>query len=499
MQSHNPKKPIANIVMMGDSLSRGTLNHSKLLGFIPMSIITHFAAKTHHNRFTNAETWDDDFGASMVAELFLRNLRDEDRQRFGLDVEPDSEKGKEEAIEDADLADDLIVGRHPAREDSEAVINLSNDKRIPFCSSQDYMRTYCQGGLTAHDWRRDRSHSIAELGSREILATLKDKRKELIADDRRAKRTPEEKEQTLIVEWSGGNDLITVNAKPTMVEANKAIEARIQNVRQLIARGYRNFVLFELPDLSLTPRFAEKSAEEAEDALNVVEYFNQQLRNRCAALLEDRTIKEAGVSLDVFGVNKLLRDVHHHPAKYGFTDVEHPFVDSPEYQHENAERSPLSSQGHMFWDDIHPTGHMHAMLAESFTDWCSDSYEFIDPPRALTSAQDMYEVFQTLYNHKLQQDMGGLFGCFRRGRLGEALQGSVITEDEDNIDYERALAKILEHALHHKGYRSRGVLRKLGWINRRNQINTDIPVLQRAKADMEMNMRAAQNDPRRLV
>ena len=74
----------------------------------------------------------------------------------------------------------------------------------------------------------------------------------------RKKSIKQIKIKTLVIEWSGANDLITVNLHPNIKTAQRAVNARIENIEKLIEQGYQHFVLINLSDLSLTPRYQNK-------------------------------------------------------------------------------------------------------------------------------------------------------------------------------------------------------------------------------------------------
>ena len=127
-------------------------------------------------------------------------------------------------------------------------------------------------------------------------------RDQLLNYDKQHHISNEQKAETLIMEWSGANDLVTVNAEPSIAEADRAIAARIDNVKKLIAAGYRNFVLFNLPNLSLTPRYQALSKEAQDNAKKCTDYFNEQLKKACEQLNEDYP----HCSIDPFDINTIM-------------------------------------------------------------------------------------------------------------------------------------------------------------------------------------------------
>lgn len=474
------KPVIREIVVMGDSLSdRGTLRKRWLFGLIPMSLILFFSAKQKRGRFTTGMTWDDDLGAMLAAKFMAEKI---DKESFPhVQPDPDSPASHiDEAQDAADEADLLLAHDHNSEHKLQHAFNLNNDAMIPF-QGAPYVRTFAEGGLTAHNWKGERAKSFSIGASRKILSTLEMKRNLLIQEDMKndLKMKPSEalkkKAETLIIEWSGGNDLITVNERPTVEEAAKAVAARIQNVELLIQQGYRNFALFELPDLSLTPRFKDKTPQERDAAQGVCRYFNELLREQVAELKANYPL--LNLNVDVFGLNHIFNDVHENPKKYGFT---------------NNGKEP---GGPFCSDGLHPTGHMHALLVEEFRDQYDKKYNFQAPVRAERGASHYYHQFMELYRHQFSAEKKGLFGCMRRAGLLEELHRKKYSFHGEGIaekQYEEALAIILKHALYHKGHRSMRLLKELNWIDKSGTVNIAIPELRRAVEGDEVLMHPEQ-------
>jgi len=83
--------------------------------------------------------------------------------------------------------------------------------------------------------------------------------------------------------------------------------------------------------------------------------FNTELANQLGSL--DGTLP--GVSIHRFDTFALLNDVTQNPVNYGFTDVTNPCFTLLGITCGNPE-------GHLFWDDFHPTTHGHAILGAAF-------------------------------------------------------------------------------------------------------------------------------------
>ncbi len=348
------------------------MDRRKLFGFIPMDYLSGLKGKSPRGRFTNGFLWGDFVAATTVEQLEILRARRNGKL-------PDSGRGN------ADLADALLTNDHGFKRRNENAFSLNDDLHVLY-EGHRLARFYCEGGLTAHDYSEEFTLDLGKEGARQIVSNLGAKRQSLLDDDKKYKITQAEKVDTLIVEWSGANDLITVNEKPTMKEADRAVDARIENIEKLIAQGYRQFVLFNLPDLSLTPRYARKGGDEQKNARLLSLYFNEQLAKRCQHLKEKYVKLNPPIFLDVFDVCTLLQEAYDDPKKYGFDKdkLTTPFTESEAFKKE--QNDPVDTQkhispakGYMFWDDVHPTAYMHAYLAETFEQQYEDKLR-IEPP-----------------------------------------------------------------------------------------------------------------------
>ena len=365
---------ISHLVVLGDSLSdRGTLNKRELLGLIPMSYLSGLSDKSPRGRFTNGFLWGD-FVSATIAE------------HFEIDQVRRTLKLRHDARSNADIGDAFLSNTHGFFRKNEKAFRLNADKHVLY-KGKRFARFNCEGGLTAHNYLDEVTLNPVLEFSRLILSHLKMKQGELLQEDKKYHVSQFEKKETLIVEWSGANDLITVNSEPTFTEVDKAVNARIKNIEALVQNGYRHFVLFNLPDLSLTPRFKAKSKEQQVNASNCSDYFNQQLAKKSVELSQYFKTLHIEINLSVFNVNQIFKKVYANPEHYEF-DTEKltlPYTQSEAFK-KNAD-NPIDrakhtspAKGYMFWDDVHPTANMHALLAEQFKEHYAKEFDF-KPPR----------------------------------------------------------------------------------------------------------------------
>ena len=317
---------IARLVVLGDSLSdRGTIERRKLLGFIPMSLLSGLSSKSLNGRFTNGFLWGD-YISTTIAEGFTI---EHERRKLKL---------KDDDVANADISDEFLTNSQLHKK-SENAFSLNDDQHVLF-KGERFARYYCEGGLTAYDWKETISLNPELEGSRLILATLAQKRKALLTDDKKYQVSKAEKAETLVIEWSGANDLATVNSKPSHDAADKAVAERINNIELLIQKGYRNFVLFNLPNLSLTPRFQDRSEQERDNAGDCAQYFNKQLAAQCEALRNKYKELHIPINLSVFEVDKQFQTIYQDPEKYGFDKekLTTPFTKSADFDKSKADK-----------------------------------------------------------------------------------------------------------------------------------------------------------------
>ncbi len=466
---------ISHLVLMGDSLSdRGTMDHRHLLGFIPMDGLSGLKAKSTRGRFTNGFTWSDDVFVDFANEFGIRQLEHRkvpQRQSELVDalLLADPALSQKPRRDDTDVADAVIDGDLEVKSVVETSYTLDNNLRFDY-EGQPLARSFAEGGLTAHNYAWSFINSISLFFSRLILSTLDKKRNELLADDRARETTSAAKAKTLVVEWSGANDLITVNKRPSHDAVEKAVQARIKNVKELMRNGYKHFVLFNLPDLGLTPRYQSKGGEEQRNASECSQYFNQRLAEECSKLAYENPMH----SIEVFDVSSTFSDIYNHPEDHGFDSEKQrqPYTSSDEFIRTREHTSP--APGYMFWDDVHPTAHMHALLADAFYQKYKVEYNFTQPKveaqekiKLSLNKTELVAAFRAAYKGKLDADKRGYFGFFRRS----------------NMPYHSAdLETILKHALYNGGHRSLQVLQELGWLDAKKNLIPDCFALEKALA-----------------
>jgi len=135
-----------------------------------------------------------------------------------------------------------------------------------------------------------------------------------------------------------------------------ALTAIQTNVATLYAAGARRFLIWNVPNVALTPAIrALNSPQASAGATQLTTTFNQGLDGQIAFLRATLPGIEI-VKLDVF---QLLNAAVANPAAFGFTNVTTPCITPSE-----APFFCRTPDEYLFWDGIHPTTAMHGFVAQ---------------------------------------------------------------------------------------------------------------------------------------
>lgn len=153
----------------------------------------------------------------------------------------------------------------------------------------------------------------------------------------------------LFVVYGGGNDLIAATSS-AMGEAmvTTALSALEAVLVELAAHGARDFLVPNLPDITMIPAARGQSQFALDRARRLTERFNDGL----AAIL-DRLEARYPVRMYRLDIHSMAERARRNPASFGFDDVSAPC------------RSLPSCDGYLFWDDVHPTAEAHSRMAEA--------------------------------------------------------------------------------------------------------------------------------------
>jgi len=157
---------------------------------------------------------------------------------------------------------------------------------------------------------------------------------------------------TLFVLWGGPNDFLL---SPTPATAAQAVTNLTNEIVALESVGARNFLVPNMPDLSITPFGRSLTAEQQLGLQQLSLGFDAGLDHALAAV---RAGSPPGV--DIVGFNTLgaLNALLANPSAFGLSNVTDPCF--------NGVSVCGDPDQYLFWDTVHPTAHVHDILGTEF-------------------------------------------------------------------------------------------------------------------------------------
>jgi len=216
------------------------------------------------------------------------------------------------------------------------------------------------------------------------------------------------KEKTLVIEFSGANDLILVHKYQDVNEVivGQTVDARITNLNALIKMEYKHFILFNLPDISLTPEVQNGDAKYIQRYSDMIQLFNNSLAEKVGKVAEDNP----AVTILVYDLYKIFGgfydEVNHNHFGFQANLAKTQLVNNEAYlkEVEKSKSDLITPQGkrtairaaaesyhqYLFWNTIHPTTHVHRYLASDFYRYCfSPNFNYI--PISNVGPESAYE------------------------------------------------------------------------------------------------------------
>lgn len=154
---------------------------------------------------------------------------------------------------------------------------------------------------------------------------------------------------SLFVVWGGPNDFFI---NPSAVTANAAIGNLFGELMQLYAVGARNFLVPNMPDLSLTPMGLGLSPADQLGLHQLSVGFNAGLKS-----MLDLVSLSPGIDIVQFDTFGLFNEIVANPAAFGFTNVTMACLADP----------ACDPGTYLFWDSVHPTTAAATILGDEFT------------------------------------------------------------------------------------------------------------------------------------
>jgi outer membrane lipase/esterase len=170
--------------------------------------------------------------------------------------------------------------------------------------------------------------------------------------------------------WGGANDLAI---DPSLATAGDALNNLATIISALYFSGARQFLVPNLPDLSLTPFGLGLSPDERAGLQELTIGFNVGLAGALTGLsgLPDIDIEQ----FDTFG---LFSAILANPSAFGFTNISTPCITGNLQDGGSVCADPSS---YLFWDSVHPTTAAHQVLGSAFA---ASVAEPVPEPASLT-------------------------------------------------------------------------------------------------------------------
>jgi len=154
--------------------------------------------------------------------------------------------------------------------------------------------------------------------------------------------------RTLHIVYGGGNDVLAaIGAHDGERVLDVAVASLKGIVTDLAGRGATDVLVPNLPDVGMAPRVRAWGRRAVEEAGGLTARFNAALDRLLAGFGGC-----PGLSLHRLDVHAMAQRVRAEPGTSGFADVANPCRPGP-------------CEGHLFWDEIHPTALAHSRLADA--------------------------------------------------------------------------------------------------------------------------------------
>lgn len=173
---------------------------------------------------------------------------------------------------------------------------------------------------------------------------------------------------SLYVIWMGSNNYLAI---PDDIDGavDQTLLGIKHDLQRLVQKGAKHFLIIDVPNLGNTP--AAKDFD-AVDALNEMSHKHNVLLKKMIAEIQGNN---ASVEWYLFEVSDALDELMSTPDRYGFTNVTNTCYE--EVLDEPSDKSILrlassvkmrsdvdACTGYVFFDPVHPTGPVHAIMAE---------------------------------------------------------------------------------------------------------------------------------------
>lgn len=165
---------------------------------------------------------------------------------------------------------------------------------------------------------------------------------------------------TLYVVFAGANDLL--NGQTNM---SIPVNSLSTSINRLVTAGARQFLVFNLPPLGDTPRY-----NGSQSTLTTYNTRSQQYNAALSTMLDGLHTSNPALTIYRYDVTSLFTQALANPQLFGLTNVTAsaaPGLSPGDTSYDTSKEVPNPNQ-YLFWDDLHPTTTVHAILAQRALD-----------------------------------------------------------------------------------------------------------------------------------
>ena len=187
----------------------------------------------------------------------------------------------------------------------------------------------------------------------------------------------------LYVIWAGSNDYVQAFSSPESLTVSpaelpgQATDNLLGAVESLYDLGARHFLVANLPDIGESP-FANSLDEVFPGTSAQFNAFTNAHNLLLETKLNNLEASLSGIDLRILDANALFSDIIDRPSQFGFTDTNNSCLVNfkPLFEFEGVCDKP---DEFVFWDDIHPTGAVHDLVAQLALDTLESTEQVPEP------------------------------------------------------------------------------------------------------------------------
>jgi phospholipase/lecithinase/hemolysin len=165
---------------------------------------------------------------------------------------------------------------------------------------------------------------------------------------------------TLYVVLAGANDLLQGQTNMSV-----PVNSLQSSINSLISKGARKFLVINLPPLGDTPRFNKSAAD-----MSTYNTRSQQYNSALAAMVASTHTSNPTTTFYQYDLTALFNQALANPALFGLVNVTNssaPGLEPGDTSYDESQEVPNPNQ-YLFWDDVHPTANVHAILGRRVLD-----------------------------------------------------------------------------------------------------------------------------------